>query len=351
MRQAHECRRRRAAFTLVELLVVILIIAILFSLAAGAVIKALGKADEVRARSDITQLANAVQAFKTQFQVSYVPDTLILPPGLDTSGASVQYISSLFPRINAGALSNNTTATFTTNSGKYTILTYWGVTGQSVLYGDQCLVFFLGGRYQANSGCTGFATDPTDPMHGTGTTSIGPFFDFPPNRLVPLATSTATYVGVTPPPTTLLNATTAQRALGFPSYVDVFGTNMPYFYFSSRQSGNDYQNVPLGATPTAAFHRAPSAVNLTNGTPAAPATSWIVFSPYQLSATRFASPNSFQIVCAGRDGCFGGTNGNSSVAPGGQNWAGFNSGQGSADQYGYDNYSNFHPIQLGIPAQ
>src|SRR5579871_6767930 len=102
MRQAQGCRQRRTAFTLVELLVVILIIAIMFALAAGAVVKALGKADEVRARNDITQLANGIAAFKTQFQVSYVPDMIVLPPGYDPG--TQQYFSSLFPRINPSTM-------------------------------------------------------------------------------------------------------------------------------------------------------------------------------------------------------------------------------------------------------
>jgi len=70
--------------------------------------------------------------------------------------------------------------------------------------------------------------------------------------------------------------------------------------------------------------------------------SWNEFLPYQLSSNRFVNPNSFQIICAGRDGCFG---------TGGINWAGFNAGKGNADAYGYDNFSNFHQTLMGIPAQ
>jgi len=114
---------------------------------------------------------------------------------------------------------------------------------------------------------------------------------------------------------------------------------MPYFYFSSQRAGNDY----FGA------HQAPSALNLTNNTQVNPSTSWVSLTPYYLSTIgtnptvpRYVNPNSFQIICAGRDGGYG---------TGAQNWAGFNSGNGSADGAGYDNYSNFHPVQLGIPAQ
>src|SRR5579871_5379653 len=130
MRQAQGCRQRRAAFTLVELLVVILIIAIMFALAAGAVVKALGKADEVRARNDITQLANGIAAFKTQFQVSYVPDMIVLPPGYDQSGASTSYLTSIWPRLDPATLGTTGTSAITLKNGKqYTsVYAYWGVT-------------------------------------------------------------------------------------------------------------------------------------------------------------------------------------------------------------------------------
>src|SRR5258707_470422 len=87
----------RAGFTLVELLVVMTIIAILFALTAAAVVKSMPKMDETRTRNDISQLANAVQAFKTEFAVAYIPDKLVLPPSADP--ASLQYISALWPRL------------------------------------------------------------------------------------------------------------------------------------------------------------------------------------------------------------------------------------------------------------
>lgn len=352
MRQSTEQRRGRAAFTLVELLIVILIIAILFALAAGAVLKALGKADEVRARNDLTQLANGVAAFKQHFQVSYVPDTIVLPPGYDS--ASLQYISGLFPRINANTLGTGT-GTFTIPNdfkspntlNSYTVFSYWGVTGTTAmtLHGDQAIVFFLGGKYDPNSGCLGYSSDPTNPLGVaqsllTGS-RIGPFLDFPPNRLASLPANT-TYVGLGTGSTTI-----PARASGFPSYLDVFGLGMPYFYFSSRRAGNDYPGT----------HRAPSALNLTNNTQVNPNVSWIALNPYWqgvlpgTTVPRYANPNGFQIICAGRDGCFGGGVDSNNNIGGGKYWGGYNSGTGNSDLGGYDNFSNFHPTQMGIPAQ
>ena len=67
MRRTPNRPARRAGFTLVELLVVITIIAILFALTSAAVVKALGKMDEVRTRNDISQLAerDAVRSRQT----------------------------------------------------------------------------------------------------------------------------------------------------------------------------------------------------------------------------------------------------------------------------------------------
>ena len=74
-----------------------------------------------------------MQAFKTDFSVAYIPDKLYLPPAADPTGASSQYISSLWPRIQTAAFSNGP---------------YWGVPqGKTyVLQGYQTIVFFLGRR-------------------------------------------------------------------------------------------------------------------------------------------------------------------------------------------------------------
>src|SRR5256885_11964690 len=137
MRRTPTRSARRAGFTLVELLVVITIIAILFALTSAAVIKALGKSDEVRTRNDISQLQSAIQAFKTDFQVSYIPDRLILPPGADPTLESKQYISTLWPRINSAYLLDTPLAR-----------TIWGVQPGNntiqILQGHQTIAFFLG---------------------------------------------------------------------------------------------------------------------------------------------------------------------------------------------------------------
>src|SRR5260370_14671568 len=68
----------RRGFTLLELLVVIAIIIVLVGLVIVAVPKALDPAYEAVTRTDITQLAAAIQAFQTKFQVGYIPSRIIL---------------------------------------------------------------------------------------------------------------------------------------------------------------------------------------------------------------------------------------------------------------------------------
>src|SRR5947207_960129 len=138
--------RSRGGFTLVELLVVVTIIAVLVALLSAGVMAALHRGEEVRARNEVTQLANAVQAFKTQFQVQYAPDRLVLPPGYDTSGATQLFLKSVWPRLNAATLGQGTNP-FTINGRQTNVFDYWQVQGgQAVtLAGDQALVWVLGG--------------------------------------------------------------------------------------------------------------------------------------------------------------------------------------------------------------
>jgi prepilin-type N-terminal cleavage/methylation domain-containing protein len=324
---------RRGGFTLVELLVVITIIAILFALTAAAVVKAREKSDEVRNRNDISQLQTGIQAFKTDFQpVSYIPDRLILPPGDDPTGESLTYISTLWPRINPAYLAKN-------NANTRAI---WGVPNQSnaiiILQGHQTLIFFLGGARDASGIPIGFSTSPTDPLDkiaiaagGSPTpTRKGPYFDgFPPpnlsnsslSRLRPFPYATAPQTT----PWTNYTVVTANpgTADSYWSFVDIFGTQ-PFIYFSSKKAGNDYINNWLQGSAAQNLQ-----YDLQGGC-----------APFLMSGTRFANPNGFQILSAGRDTLFG---------TGGLNWAGVSGG--SVSMGGYDDISNFHPTLLGVAAQ
>jgi prepilin-type N-terminal cleavage/methylation domain-containing protein len=319
----------RAGFTLVELLVVMTIIAILVALTSAAVSRAIVKADEVRTRNDISQLEAAVQQFKTEFAVSYLPSKITLPPaqpqppiaGYDNTGESLQYISSLWPRINPTMLGNSSLA-----------FQLWGINGNQpvTLSGDQCLVFFLGGfRDQANN-TFGFSTNPTNPMVQvtlSGESRKGPFFNFPPGRL-----KVFTHLDINN------NSNPNDQ---FPSFLDTYGT-LPYLYFSTRKTANDYPTY----TTNTGYGVYPNKLLIQGG------ASYQVF-PYQVSGQShltqtaairvWANKSSCQIISGGRDTNFG---------EGGINWPGYTGGgsPGATSLDGYDDMANFHPTLIGVGA-
>jgi prepilin-type N-terminal cleavage/methylation domain-containing protein len=339
--------RRRAGFTLVELLVVITIIAILVALTAAAVVRALVKMDEAKTRNDISQLAGGFQAFKTKFQVPYVPSVLRLktrvayntqsPAGdynaLDPIDVeSLTWLKSVWPRLGA-----------TPNPQMTAPQVDWHRTGANpatavipstvdTLQGDQVAVFILGGYRDANGNCFGFSSNPVNPMAPptTGEARLGPEFEFPPARLRPFIHD--------------LNASAPSPSEQlFPSFVDVYGT-LPYLYFSAGKAGNDYPTQVQG-TGTVVI---PITLNVDPTNPASKCTIY----PYQtsgiapdtpLSGTAamrvFANKSEFQIIAGGRDTVFG---------YGGLNWPGAG---GTTSQTGYDDMSNFHPTLIGIPVQ
>ena len=105
-------RARRGAFTLVELMVVIVIIAIIAGLLTVAVIKALQKANQVKNQNEISQISSAMDNFKAKFGI-YPPSRIILCENYSNyfNPANSQFISQLhadsvavinrmFPRIN-----------------------------------------------------------------------------------------------------------------------------------------------------------------------------------------------------------------------------------------------------------
>ena len=325
MRRTPNRHPARSAFTLVELLVVMTIIAILVALTAAAVVKAIQKADETKTRNEISQLAGSITAFKGEFQAQYVADQIVLPPGLDNTGESARYITSLWPRIDQRTLGNtNTPFAMTNRDGtvtNFTIFTYWGLPPNSnqpiTLQGHQAIVYFLGGMLVRDSsgnviaGPLGFSTSPIHPMDATGPTGAtnrkGPYYDFPTNRLM--------MVG----------------GAWFPSFQDVYGVQ-PYIYFTSHRSGNDYTLPATGPKPFVTFVEYPDS------------------SKSKVVMYRFANPSGFQILAAGRDTAFG---------LGFDNWPGAtvkldsppSTSPGGTNLDGYDDMSNFHPTLLGIPAQ
>ncbi len=208
MLQRSRLRSRRSAFTLVELMVVILIISILSALLTVAVSSAISKGKKTRNQVDISQLTLAVEAFKARYKVDYIPSRLYLSEsgktyqvasGVPVVADSFAYLQRIWPRLGNGF--NPVTNFFVTpidwnGSGNIetagnTVSTLTNPNGDMILEGDQVLVFLLGGipHMDPNTGvcsCTGFAKSPSNPAAHVGTSipAENPLFEFDSSRLV-----------------------------------------------------------------------------------------------------------------------------------------------------------------------
>ena len=209
MRLIRETKPGRQAFTLIEMVIVIAIILTLAALLLSAVFKAMTLADELKNTNDIRQLDLAVQAFKSKFNVDYIPSRFFLSNSLSDYPSSppttlpnlkwdsLLYLQRLWPRLN---FAGSTAINWSPASGQ--------VTGGWTLEGNQCLVFFLGGipnlvpnSVSGTPSCNGFSNDPTNPTNLAATSgTIPPFYNFLTERLH-LAGSTALGTNFAPGPT------------------------------------------------------------------------------------------------------------------------------------------------------
>ncbi len=301
MKQKQLRRTPRTAFTLVELLVVIAIIAVLVSLFVGAAVQILNKIDEVKTRTDIEQLHEAMVNYTTKTNLEQPPSRFVLcetqagyyagmndpnPAIAQLYTDSYSYLTHLFPRINWNTVN---TPVGLNPPPPWAGIDWNGDTFQSpdvILEGDQCLVFFLGG---VNT--NGFSNNPGNPGQNGGE-RLGPFFDFKPFRLVDPGRPTSP---------------------GYRVYIDAYGKS-PYVYFSSYKTRNGYARyASLGSD-----------------------CSLVPQGPYNDGAGNYQNPDSFQIISAGRDTLFG---------PGGT-WT--PAGAATMPAAGRDDMANFYDHPLGI---
>lgn len=239
----------RRGFTLVELMVVIVIIALLVGLIMPAIFGAMTTARNAEVRTEISQLEAGISSFKTEFGVE-PPSNITLyvdQAGWDSDPRSKAIIRRIWPQFNFAG----------TGGG--------GWTAPTTLNGAECLVFFLGGvRSGTNGALTGFSKNPSLPF-GTGGPRVGPFFEFDISRLVDVDSNQA------------------------PEYKDTLPSQTsPYFYFSSYD-GRGYRLAEVGAPALPLRHYVmndnSTAADLTDDPP--------------------FNPNSYQIVSPGADGTFG----------------------------------------------
>jgi type II secretory pathway pseudopilin PulG len=347
MKLAQDRRNVRPSFTLVELLVVFAIISVLVSLISAAVWKSMIMASRVRVRSEIAQLASALETFKSKYGF-YPPSRIKLAellsnttyPNANIPGSldydSVQTITRMFPKVST-AWANGNPANGPAGINWSGRAGYNGPnpTAVTVLEGDQCLVFFLGGipdNFSSSINCTGFSTNVLDPSFHikNGGDTLPPFFEFDSSRLVRAA------------------GQGSPRSAVFYSYLDSY-RQRPYAYFSSGNSHDNYNRYfsQLKSSDCRSLLVNPN--NPASGTvwPYAEAIS-PALGALTVPSPRYLNSSSFQIISAGADGLFGtgtiiqsvdGKRGHPAFPP--------NSAFYASTDPGYDDLSNFRDSIMG----
>jgi prepilin-type N-terminal cleavage/methylation domain-containing protein len=250
-------RSMRAAFTLVELLVVITIIAILVGLTTAAITRVKIMADRTKVAAEIAQLSNAVASFKQDRAVTFIPSKILLREdgnynmGNPQEAFSATYLRQVWPQLRFPIDWNNNGS----------------LDGPWLLEGDQCLVFFLGGI----GGTQGFASNPQNPVPAASNTNTKTYFEFPAARL--------------------MSNTNPAGQNGFPSFSDPF--KVPYAYFSTNGVKNGYNAGDCTTLMNTIFPASSATATSPN------------FIPYRDTGTSFFRPTGFQIVSAGYDNVFG----------------------------------------------
>jgi len=303
----------RRAFTLVELLMVIVIIGILVALVTLAASRAITAGKQTAVLTEISQLSMALDSYK-QKHGSYPPN-----PGTEETATQrgqrfERHWRRAFPRFIAKANLKPDTSKSDILDIAEQIRLETIFTGPNVpaaysaplksgdlagldlddLDGAEALVFFLGGMPNptASNKLTGFAADPSNPFQSSVTQPQRSqrFFEFDPTRLVD-RDGDGWYEYVPNLKTSVVD--TAPYAY-FDSGSYGLGSHYPYNHSNTatqeRLAGLWGYAVPYGAQ----YVVPPSA---DGGDPADPRT-WAI--------TGWQEPDKFQIICVGIDGQYGG---------------------------------------------
>ncbi len=222
---------RRNGFTMIEVMVVIVILAILIGLLLPALSSARLRVRQTQVRTEISQLENAIGNFKNRFGVE-PPSRITLwedptaNNGCATSTPNQNAIESLAILRQMWPAFDATASTLRDWDGDGT-----ATGGPFTLTQGECLVFFLGGMPTSSSvggtnlfTLSGFSKNPADPTIKGGTRE-GPFYEFKNDRFTDFGTT------------------------GFPEYKDPLpGQTQPYLYYSSYD-GSGYREMFKNVTP------------------------------------------------------------------------------------------------------
>ncbi len=347
MTSIHSRTNMRSAFTMIELMVVLLIIAILASLLFSAVMRIMGGVPQVQTATEITQLSLGLQAFMRDYNLTEPPPSYLvlyenlalyqgpnpIPNALQVQ-QSYAFLTKAFGR-NLGSASNGIidwNGDGIPGNGPNGPTTPW------ILEGEQCLVFYLGGiptaPWLSGFAPQGFSTNNMNPAFnppGIPQQRKGPYYQFQTNRLVsmqsinPLATSPQNPQGLSPLHPVYLDAWQVKNR---PYGGNPHGNGWPYAFFSSRGLNNGYTITdcanlldPTDQTPVPQtdplFNRC-QFYNMNN--------------PLPYSSNQYLNSNMYQILSAGKDGVFG---------------LGTMSTAGGEKPGGDDDQSNFSSTTLG----
>lgn len=296
----------RAGFTLVELMVVIVIIVILIGLVLPAISSVRTRAREAEVKTDISQLEQAITAFKLDFGIDPPSQITLYAAQADWDNAmlansvrSKGLIKQIWPKFDfnncGGASTGGPGATFTVPSGTTTLLN---------LNGAECLVFFLGGMIDATSGgFVGFAKDPAHPFapRTSITNRQGPYFEFKGALKVPSS--------VTAGDSNWSGRMTDKDNDWMPEYRDTLPQQtMPYVYFSA--ASGSYRTAPT--TPGMPISMSNPWVN-TDNRDAATSSYTLMDYAYYVSFSPTVSPvmsapykpKGYQIISPGSDAAYG----------------------------------------------
>ena len=290
----------RQAFTLIELMIVIVVIATLMGLLLPAVQSAYRRVKIAQVVTEIKGLESAIAQFKAVYGIE--PPSRIRLYELGTGGVSWASDPGNEPeRARSIAIMNRFCPGFNFDFLPGRDFNGDGsLGGVTVLTGAECLVLFLGGGHvtspDGSYAMLGFSKNPTDPFLGAGGNESreGPFFEFKTSQLRKSP-----------------NANNPNALV----YVDPSSGQLAPYVYASSYDGRGYQTGDLAVLP------APNALNLTDVYRSSGAPSYVAL-----------KPKSCQIISPGTDGLYGSGGYFSPTA----------ANHGLSAKADYDNITNFH---------